>query len=288
MRAYRQMASRVSPRNFSNSKVVSQLRYIQSVHETTEFSNPDTFGRHFVPVVRRWRLARLPQKQLAKLRFDPFYRYLLARTKYYDGVLLDAISGNMQYIISVGCGNDTRPYRFQHVLKQKGVKVLECDQPEAISYRQRMANRLGTFDHIAYLGIELNDGTWPDFEYWLDTNNTAKALVLIEGVTPYVNAEAFGRFLSLLGRKLLAGSRVAYDFKFRGAADDFGRVGRTQTPFRLTRVIEELVAYHEGLGYRLSHVEQSSDLSARLLSDLADSNAPLFTEDGLIVLEVCR
>jgi methyltransferase (TIGR00027 family) len=272
--------------NFSNSMYVAELRHIQSIHEKTELRNPDTLVRCFLPALRRWRLGWLGQRKLAILRSDPFYYYLLARTKYYDEVFLDAISDNMQYIINVGCGSDTRPYRFEHVLKQKGVKVLECDQPQAISERQRMAKKHWAIDHIAYLAIDLNDDAWPDFEHWLGTNNTAKALVLMEGVSAYVNIETFSRFLSLLARILPTRSRVAYDFKFTGVNDDFGRVGKTQRPFRLTDVIEEVVAYHEKLGYQLGHIEHSSDLSARVLTSLENRGVPLFTEDGLVLLEV--
>jgi O-methyltransferase involved in polyketide biosynthesis len=173
-------------------------------------------------------------------------------------------------------------------LKQHGVKVLECDQAEAISSKQEIAKRQGTFDHVSYLSIDLNDDAWPDFEHWLNKNNTVRTLVLMEGVSPYVNVEAFGRFLSLLAKELPAGSPVAYDFKFGGVADSFGLVGRTQRPFRLPTVREELVSYHEKLGYRVISTERSSDLSARLLGGLAKSGVPLFTEDGLIQLEVAR
>jgi len=265
---------------------VAEQRYIQSIHETTDLRNPDTLIRHFLPALRRWRCTWLSQRQLAVLRSDPFYYYLVARTKYYDSVFLDAISDNVQYIINVGCGSDTRSHRFEHILKQKGVRVLECDQSEAISDKQQMAKRWGSFDHIAYVSIDLNDDEWPDFEHWLGKNNTAKALVLMEGVSPYVNVETFGRFLSLLARELPAGSRVAYDYKLRGVADDFGLVGRTQRPFRLTAIIEEVVGYHKELGYRLDYMERSSDLSARLLTGLVKSSASLFTEDCLIQLDV--
>jgi O-methyltransferase involved in polyketide biosynthesis len=192
----------------------------------------------------------------------------------------------MRYIINVGVGSDTRSHRFEHLLKKTSVKVLECDQHEAISHKQRVADKRGTFDHIGYLALDLNDDAWPYFERWLGTNNAAKVLVLMEGVSPYVNVETFDRFLSLLARKLPAGSRVAYDFKLAGVADDFGRVGRTQRPFRLMAAIEDVVSYHEELGYRLCHVEKSSDLSARLLNGLVKTGVPLFTEDGLILLEV--
>lgn len=275
-------------RSFSNSMTVAEWRYIQSIHETAELQNPDTFVGHFLPALRRWRCAWLGQSKLAILRSNPLYYYLVARTQYYDGLFLDAIADKARYIINVGCGSDTRSYRFENILKQHGVKVLECDQAEAISDKQRIAKRQGTFDHVAYLSIDMNDDAWPDFEHWLNKNDRARTLVLMEGVSPYVNVEAFGRFLSLLARELPAGSRVVYDFKLAGVADSFGLVGRTQRPFRLPTVREEVVSYHEKLGYRVNSMERSSELSVRLLTGLAQSGVPLFTEDGLIQLEVAN
>lgn len=273
-------------RSRSNLVLVAEWRHIQSIHETTELRNPDTLVRRFLPVLQRWRLACLSQRKLAILRSDPFYYYLVARTKYYDEVFLDAISDNVKNIINVGCGTDTRSIRFEHVLKQNSVNVLECDQPEDISNKQRTVQRWGTFDHVAYMSIDLNDKAWPSFEHWLTVNNTEKIMVLMEGVSPYVNVESFGLFLILLARKLPLGSRVVYDFKLRGVSDNFGRVGRTHRPFRLTAATEQVVAYHEELGYRLNYMEQSSELSARILTGLAKSGTILFTEDCLVQLEV--
>jgi hypothetical protein len=50
--------------------------------------------------------------------------------------------------------------------------------------------------------------------------------------------------------------------------------------------MEEVVSYHEKLGYRVDHIERSAELSMRLLTGLAKSSVPLFTEDGLIQLTV--
>jgi methyltransferase (TIGR00027 family) len=270
-------------RSLCNSMLVAEWRHIQSIHETTELRNPDTVVRHFLPTLRRWRCAWLGLTKLAMLRSEPFYYYLVARTKYYDGVFLDAISDGTQCIINVGCGSDTRSHRFQDVLTRRGIKVLECDRSEDIAHKQRIAHRRGTCDHIRYLPIDLNDGAWPALDRWLARNSGEKALVLMEGVSPYVNLETFGRFLSSLAIKLPRGSRVAYDFKLRGVADDFGRVGPGQELFRLPGIIKDVVAYHEALGFRLEHLEESYQLQKRLLPD---SMAPLFMEDGLVQLRV--
>jgi len=273
-------------RGFSNSMLVAELRYIQSIYETSELQNPDGLVGQFLPVLRRWSCKWLSQSKIAVLRTDPFYYYLDARTKYYDKVFLDAIAVNAKYIINVGCGTDTRAYRFEHVLRQKGVKVLECDQPKAIQIKQDMVKRVGNYGHVTYVSIDLNDDTWPDFEHWLGKNSTAKAVVIMEGVSPYVNTETFSGFLQLLARNLLSGSRVAYDFKLRGSADEFGLVGRTQRPFRLGGGREELAAFHEQLGFRLDHFERSSELTMHLLANLEKPTHPLFLEDALIQLEV--
>ena len=128
---------------FSNSMNVAEFRYIQAIHEKGELQNPDGLVGQFLPILRRWKCNWFRQRKLAVLRTDPFYYYLDARTRYYDKVFLDAITDNVQYIINVGCGFDTRASRFEHVLRQKGVQVLECDQPKAIQVKQGMAKRVG-------------------------------------------------------------------------------------------------------------------------------------------------
>lgn len=273
-------------RGFSNSLFVAELRYIQSIHETGELQNPDGLVGEFLPVLRRWSCKRLSQSKIDTLRTDPFYYYLDARTQYYDKVFLDAISNDFRYIINVGCGTDTRAYRFEQVLRQKGVKVLECDQAEAIAIKERSAKQVGTNGHVTYLSVDLNDEAWPDFEQWLIQHNMSKGLVLMEGVSPYVNVETFGRFLRLLASQLPNGSRVAYDFKLRGIKDDFGLIDRTQRPFRLSADRKDVADYHEGIGLRLDYLEQGAELTTRLLTSLAKSRAPLFMEDALLQLEV--
>jgi hypothetical protein len=75
-----------------NLMYVARLRYIQSIHESSERRNPDLLVRHFIPLLERWRLAWISQEELSKLRMDPFYYYLVARTKYYDQVFSDAVA----------------------------------------------------------------------------------------------------------------------------------------------------------------------------------------------------
>ncbi len=268
----------------SNLMFAARLRYIQSIHESSEHRNPDLLVRHFIPLLQRWGLARISQEELSKLRMNPFYYYLVARTKYYDQVFSDAVAEGVQSIVIVGCGSDTRPYRFSQLLKRNGVRVLECDQPEAIRVKQRIAQRWQDLGHVDYLPIDLNDGAWSDMTSWLDERPDRKTLILMEGVSPYIDDVPFKQFLLQLAGKLTAGSLVAYDFKIRGVGDNFVHKGRTENPFRLPSARSEVTAFHETHGLRLERLELSCDLCSRLLPPVARSVASLFSEDVLVQL----
>jgi methyltransferase (TIGR00027 family) len=265
---------------------VAQLRYIQSIHESPQYRHPDMLVQHFIPVWKRWHLARLGRDNLSQLRAYPFYYYLIARTHYYDHVVNDTVVDGVQQVVNVGCGWDTRVYRFQHLLRSKGVHVLECDLPEILQAKQRIAKRWRSCDYVEYVPLDLNNPAWPELEQWLGERTASKALVVMEGVSPYVNTSTFGQFLRCLATTLAAGSHIAYDFKIRGINDELGRVGRTQSPFRLSRASDEVAAFHEAHGLHLERLELSSELCARLLPGLAESMACWFSEDGLVRLQV--
>jgi methyltransferase (TIGR00027 family) len=267
--------------NLSNSLYVAWLRYVQSFREEQERRNPDTLVRHFLPLRDRWSTAWMSQKELARLRSDPFYYYLVARTKYYDQVIEDAVADGVKMIIGIGCGSDTRAYRFKKLLQRESVNVLECDQAPAIQIKQRMASRWDCSGYVDYLPIDLNDESWPALKSALGDSNDPKRLVMMEGVSPYVNERNFRSFLSIIAKSLPPGSHVAYDYKLQGVKAEFGREGRTEVPFRMSSVAADVARFHEELGLQVVHCELSSELSARLLPGLKESGIRLFAEDGL-------
>jgi methyltransferase (TIGR00027 family) len=272
--------------DISNLMVTANLRYVQSIHEAPDRRNPDSLVRHLIPLLGRWRWSRLGEAELARLRANPFYYYLVERTRHYDRVVGDAVSAGVTRIICIGCGTDTRAYRFKQVLRGNRIQVLECDLPEAIKVKRRIAARWRCGDFVRYMALDLNDGSWPAFESALRADAGAKTLVFMEGVSPYIDQRAFSRFLLLLASTLSRGSLVAYDFKYRGANDDWGRKGRTEIPFRLARDTQEVSTFHEELGFQTLRAEASAELCARMEARPSRGGTPFFDEDCLIRLLV--
>ncbi len=263
---------------------LARLRYIQAIHESPELRNPDNLVGHFLSTRQRVRALWLSREDLARLRANPFYYYVLARTRHYDQVLRDAVSDGVQRIVSVGCGSDTRAYRFAGLLRSHGVRVLECDQPDAIRRKERLVRWWRPADHVGYLDIDLNDEEWSKLDLWLRRQPEARTLLMIEGVSPYINDDAFDCFLRSMATTLFAGSHIAYDFKLRGINDDFGATGRTSRPFRLPSDRAEVAAFHERRGLRLQRMEFSTELWARLLPSSPVLTSASFDEDGLVML----
>jgi methyltransferase (TIGR00027 family) len=266
--------------NLSRMVSVGELRYIQSFCEAAQYRNPDDAVGRFLSIQQRLACAVRGKLLMSQLRAKPFYHYVLARTKYYDEVFLDAVYGSVARIINIGCGSDTRAYRFGHILKQKGVTVWECDQPQAIRAKQRIARRHWPTDHIRYVALDLHERGWTGLAPLLEESRAKQVLVMMEGVSPYIGTRSFEAFLSFLAARLGPGSLLAYDFKIVGAAEAFSRSPNVQQPFRLPAGRKEVADYHAALGFQLRHMELSAELSGRLLP-----GAPLlFDRDALLRL----
>jgi methyltransferase (TIGR00027 family) len=255
---------------------VGKLRYIQAHCEPADSRNPDALVGALLSPGQRLACRIRGALFLPRLRANPFYHYLIARTRYYDQLFLDAVRDSVTCIVNIGCGSDTRSYRFAHLLEPKGIMVLECDQPQAIGAKREMAARRWSPRHVRYVPLDLNNGSTAV----LDELPPGRAFVMMEGVSPYIARAQFDGFLRLLRARLRPGSGLAYDFKLQGRAQDFGRSAAAPQPFRLTGERDAVAAYHQGLGFQLQRLESSASLTRRLLP-----TAPrLFEEDCLACL----
>lgn len=261
---------------------VGQLRYIQSRRESGELRNPDALVRTFLSPSQRWSCLWRGGILLKRLRTDPFYYYLVARTKYYDDCFVEAIRDGFTRIVNVGCGSDTRAYRFAGLLDEHGVRVLECDQASAIAAKQVIARRRLSVQHVDYLPIDLNESAWPQLQAWLEQGAGERTLVMMEGVTPYINEATFITFLRMLRSSLAPESRLAYDFKISGVDDRFGQDERTAHPFRLPLDAPRVHAFHAALGHEVTALESGADLSRRLLPSLSFADRLPFKNDALL------
>jgi methyltransferase (TIGR00027 family) len=271
--------------NLSYMTRVGQLRYIQSHFESADRRNPDNLAGTFLSPAQRARCIAQGLLSLKRLRGEPFYYYVLARTKYYDDVFLSATYGPAERVINIGCGGDTRAYRFAHMLRATETSVLECDQADAIRVKKELAQRALPSDHVTYIALDLHQPL-PLFSELAKCDLDRPMLVMMEGVSPYLEKQVFFAFLEELATRLKPGSRIAYDFKIERANDSFAKSTSNKSPFRLPADRDVVAAKHKGIGLTLDRIELSRDLCSRLVPGLTSSLGSAFQEDCLIQLSI--
>ncbi len=272
--------------NLSFMVRIGQVRAIQAAYESQEQRNPDYLASRILPISQRVGCFIRGRFFLKRMRGQPFYQYVLARTRYYDQIFSDAITKQaVRYIVNIGCGGDTRAYRFQPQLSQYKVDVLECDQAEAIHVKQAvLQQQLGDNPHLAFQAIDLNETEWPALADWLEQRRNETILIMLEGVSPYVNRGNFEGFLAFLYARLKPGSLLAYDYKREGVVVEFGKSDRTVEPFRLRADADVSAKFHQRVGFEQQTFELSENLSERLAPGAAKHGCAPFAEDCLIQL----
>lgn len=268
--------------DLSNMMKVGQMRYVQAVYEEEGWRNPDKLVRHFLSPRERAECLVHGLLRLRRLRSDPFYFYLLARTLHYDRIFTDMIGNGGSFILNIGCGGDTRAYRLRTRSVERSVTIVECDQPMAIRAKQFMAQRRLGPEGIRYIEVDLNSGNWPEIENWLESQRDKIGLVMLEGVSPYIERRHFDNFLRMISSNLNVGSKLAYDFKIAGFNDWFGGGSQEQELFRLPGDRNGVEEYHRNLGLEVQNFCTSSELPRRLLPRTMPAGAPSFLEDALI------
>lgn len=272
--------------NLSYMMKVGQIRHIQAQYEIPGARNPDTLVRHLLTPRERFACAVRGRFLLGKLRANPFYYYVLARTRYYDALFEQAIADGHRFILNIGCGGDTRAYRWRDQLKKSDVIMVECDQRMAIEQKARLAHRRLQADHVQYMAIDLNDRSWPDLDQWLRRHAGHSGFVMLEGVSPYIDRSSFEAFLRMLADGLAPGSRMAYDYKLAGVADEFGRLDADMQPFRLGADATQSATFHASVGLAQVHHELGAALVDRLVPNAMRQGYPSFEEDALVQLMV--
>jgi methyltransferase (TIGR00027 family) len=273
--------------NFSNMMYVGQIRYVQARYEAPPHRGPDFLAGEFLSPRERWRARLRGRLALSRLRRNPFYYYVLARTLYYDALFTSVIDDGFSSIMNIGCGSDTRTYRFSHLLRRAQVECFECDQEGAIESKEWLARRLSNAEHVKYLPIDLNSRDHGNVQRWLDERQGQRVLVMMEGVSPYLDPVAFSEFLELLGRRMPRGSRFAYDYKVKGIQDKFGSSPKVSSPFRLPDDAAGVKQFHERFGLQMMHHEGGAELVKRMIPSLRLApESSFFREDVLLQFTV--
>jgi methyltransferase (TIGR00027 family) len=140
-----------------------------------------------------------------EVRRAGMHRYLLARTAFFDRVVVAAIADGIDQLVTLGAGYDGRSLRYAH----DGVRFFEVD------LARTQADKLG---RLARLGVETSGVTFVAADFAADDVGARlvaaglgdrPAAFLLEGVVPYLDEATLRRLLTAVATVPAAPSTLA-------------------------------------------------------------------------------
>lgn len=145
-------------------------------------------------------------------RYPGVCNSVLARTRFIDECLEEALLDGIRQLVILGAGYDTRALRFEALKKR--VTVFELDHPATQKTKlERIKNIAGTsLPDVRYISIDFHseplDEKLPRYGY----DDQAKTFFIWEGVTYYIPASVADHTLQFVAGHACYGSTIAFDY----------------------------------------------------------------------------
>jgi methyltransferase (TIGR00027 family) len=159
---------------------------------------------------------------------------LLCRTRFIDDALRRALQQGMEQVLVLGAGLDSRAYRIE---TPKHIRFFEVDHPDTQAWkRQRTQEKHlgnGSSGTVCHVPVDFQRDNLEESMAAAGFRR-AKTVVIWEGVTQYIGAEAVDTTFDFLARATEPGSKVVFTYIHRGLLD-----GSLQMP-GTRKLIQEL------------------------------------------------
>lgn len=207
----------------------------------------DSYAMKFLPAGYRWlvRLARLPPVgHYIEGRIDKHWpagprASAVVRTRLIDDLLTEALNQGAHQVVLLGAGYDSRAYRIPGMAN---VKVFEVDHPATQATKQRLICahvRPDRRTHVRFVPVDL---VHDDLDAALQQAGFVpmeRTVVIWEGVTNYLTAQAVDTTLRYLSATTGRGSRIIFTYVDRAALDGSGTYSGVEEWHAVVREADE-------------------------------------------------
>lgn len=224
---------------------VCATRAVGAMAPDEKIRNPDYLAGKFVSQAY-WRYAVYNKDDYAlNIRVVKAYRadtYFLvnARTHKIDEALKNFAKRDLEQVVILGAGFDTRAYRYAE--KMPSIKFFELDLPATLQRKKELVKKaIGRIpDDVAYAPIDFNTETIEEALVRVGYDPAKKTYFVWEGVTMYITEAAVKATLDFIANRSAPGSEVVFDYLLAGvAARDWKRYPHAMVLATLCAVHDE-------------------------------------------------
>jgi len=185
-----------------------------------EFKNerlgPDYLAEYFLPSHFRFfikfKKIRSKIRRKDKNLTPGVFEYMLARTAFFDGVFIDALSQGIPQIVLLGAGYDTRAYRFAKL--NNATKIIELDIAPTQNRKKKCLEKaqIDTPNQVTFVPIDFNRDSLKEVLEQSGYENNEKTLFLWEGVSYYLERNAVDATFEFVKNSSHSESVIAFDY----------------------------------------------------------------------------
>lgn len=219
----------------------------------------------------------------------------IARTRYIDDALREAMITGTEQVVILGAGFDSRAYRMPELA---GVRVFEVDHPDTQAVKRKvMSNRLGALpENVSFVAVDFEHDPVAPALSDAGLVSGCRTFTIWEGVASYLTRDAVDATFRWTSDVVEPGSELVFTYVHRGLLDgsrDFPdaepwvrRVADAGEPFVLGFTPEELGGFLPELGWRV--VDDITTPEALSRYGLSTERVPAFYRIALLSAEAAR
>lgn len=240
-------ARRIETQTSRTAERTCCLRAVSSLESSRYYRSDDHIALLLVPTFLRIALHLRPCRWLFTRVLAPkgIYEYVVARTKYIDAALSQALTEQCDQVLILGSGFDTRALRFD--AEAKATRIFEVDTPitqnaKLGQYRRR---RLAIPPNVTFVAVDFDKESWLRKLTEAGFRRGQRDLFILEGLLMYLQSTSVDELFQDIQSCTGLGSRVVFDYvhtpALRGEGSEYGASGITE---RVTQANEQ---WHFGL-----------------------------------------
>jgi len=190
------------------------VRAIEMERPAEERICNDPIARGFLPAWYYAFMKRVTATRYAERHASGALGFIVARCRYMDDMLFEALNQGVQQLVILGAGFDSRAYRFDGL--KHGVKVFEVDHPATQKNKLKKLDRIlgpgGIPGYITFVPVDFTRDSLASRLSECGYSEQLKTLFIWEGVTMYLDAPSVDSTLAFVASHSPPGSAIVFDY----------------------------------------------------------------------------
>ena len=159
-----------------------------------------------VPAIRKFFVGKMPAQGI--------YEYIIARTKYIDGVFKGALAQGFDQILIFGAGFDTRALRFSNEAIKARIFELDVPSTQNAKINQYRKLNLNVPPNLFFVPIDFDREPLPDKLESAGFDKEKRSLFILEGLVMYLEPESVDRTFKVIQSYAGKESEIVFDYVY--------------------------------------------------------------------------